>query len=90
MRIQDDYDILRMKIESRPDEILFRVELPDFDMGDMRAIQAKAEQTGFIRIDELMKLQKAGLRRPVEVPPKPTPRDRLTLRERSRERMFLG
>jgi hypothetical protein len=60
LRISEDYDTQHVSIESLPDEIVFRVRLPDFDMGEIRAIQAKAEQTGFIRVDELMKLQKAG------------------------------
>jgi hypothetical protein len=41
-----------------------RIRLPDFDMGEMRAIQYKQEQTGFITADELMQLQKAGLNGP--------------------------
>lgn len=90
LRIQEDYDILAMTISAQPDEIVFRVRLPDFDMGEIRAIQTKAEETGFIRVDELMKLQKAGFKRPREVPPKPTPKDRRRLRERAMQRMFTG
>jgi len=90
LRIQDDYDILETSISSVPDGIVFRVRLPGFDIGEVRAIQAKAEETGFIRVDELMKLQKAGYRRPPDVPPKPQPKDRRTLRERARQRMFVG
>jgi len=90
LKLAEDYDVLKMSIESRPDEILLRIKLPNFDMGEIRAIKSKAEQTGFIRVDELMRLQKAGFQRPVEVSPKPQPRDRRTLRERARERMFLS
>jgi hypothetical protein len=90
MRIQEDYDILDMKISSLPNEIVLRVRLPDFDMRELRAIQNKAKETGFIRADELMKLQKAGFRRPGDVTPKPTPRNRSRLRQRAKEKMFAG
>jgi hypothetical protein len=88
--IAEDYDIISMRIESLPDEIVFRIRLPDFDMGEIRAIKTKATETGFINVNELMKLQNAGCRRPLEVPPKPQPRDRRTLRERARQKMFVG
>ena len=90
LRIQNDYDILGMSIESLPNEIVFRLRLPDFHMSEIRAIQAKSEETGFIRVDELMKLQKAGYNRPRQVPPKPQPKDRRTLRERAKQRTFVG
>jgi hypothetical protein len=90
LRIQEDYDVLGATVSSLPNEIVFRVRLPDFDMGEIRAIQARAEETGFIRVDELMKLQKAGFKRPREIPPKPTPKDRRRLRERARLQMFVG
>jgi hypothetical protein len=89
LRIQEDYDLVNMTVSSLPNEIVFRARLPDFDMGEVRAIQAKAEETGFIRVNELMKLQKAGFKRR-EVPPKPTPKDRKRLRERAMQRMFTG
>jgi hypothetical protein len=76
LRIQEDYDLVSMTVSSLPNEIVFRACLPDFDMGEVRAIQAKAQETGFISVDELMKIQKAGFQRPREVPPKPTPKDR--------------
>jgi hypothetical protein len=59
-------------------------------MGEMRAIQHKQEETGFITVDELVRLQKAGFNRPREVPPKPQPKDRGILKERARQRMFVG
>jgi hypothetical protein len=90
LRIQEDYDVLGATVSSLPNEIVFRVRLPDFDMREMRAIQAKATETGFIRVDELMKLHKAGFKRPREVPPKPAPKDRRRLRERAKQRMFVG
>jgi hypothetical protein len=90
LRIQEDYDILEMSISSLPNEIIFRARLPDFDMGEIRAIQTKAKETGFIRASELMKLQKAGFKRPVDVPPRPQPKDRRRLKERARQRMFVG
>jgi hypothetical protein len=89
-KIPEDYNTRHMTIESHPDEIVLRVKLSDFDMGEMRAIQTKAKETGFIRVDELMKLQKAGYRRPLEVPAKPQPKDRSTLWERARQKMFVG
>jgi hypothetical protein len=45
---------------------------------EMRAIQAKQQETGFINVSELIELQKAGFQRPKDVPPKPTPKDRAT------------
>ncbi len=54
MRIQEDYDILAMNPESLPDEIVLRVKLPDFDIGEIRAIQAKAQETGFITVEFLV------------------------------------
>lgn len=88
--IAEDYDIISMNIQSLPNEIIFHIRLPDFDMGEIRAIQTKATETGFINVSELMKLQKAGYPRPVEVPLKPQPKDRQTLRERARQKMFVG
>jgi hypothetical protein len=90
MRIQEDYDILDASVSSLPNEIIFRARLPDFDMGEIRAIQTKAKETGFIQVDELMKIQKAGFRRPLDVPPKPQPKDRRRLKERARQKMFVG
>ncbi|GEM_PF-773423 len=88
--IAEDYDIISMKIESLPNEIVFRIQLPDFNMGEIRAIKAKATEIGFIKVSELMKLQKAGYHRVVEVPPKPQPKDKHVLRQRARQRMFVG
>ena len=90
MRMQEDYDILEMSISSLPNEIVFRARLPDFDMGEIKAIQNKAKDTGFIRASELMKPQKAGFKRPLDVPPKPQPKDRRRLKERARQKMFIG
>ena len=90
LRLSDDYNILHMDIESLPNEIVLRVRLPDFDMSEIRAIQTKETETGFITVEELIRLQKAGYRRPGDIPPRPMPKDRRTLRERARERMFTG
>lgn len=90
LRIPEDYDILGFSISSEPDGISFKVRLPNYDMGEIRAIQTKAEKTDFITVGELMQLQKAGFNRPGEVPPKPTPKDSRTLREKSRQRAFEG
>jgi hypothetical protein len=90
LRIPEDYDTLGVSITSEADGITFKIRLPDYDMGEIRAIQAKAQETGFITADELIRLQKAGFRRPREVPLKPTPKDQHILRERGRQRMFQG
>jgi hypothetical protein len=90
LTISEDYDFLKMKISSHPDEIVVRIRVPDFDPSTMRAIQQKQRQTGFVSADELMQLQRAGFRRPSDVPPKPQPKDRSVLRERARQRMFAG
>lgn len=89
LRIPEDYDVLGYSISSERDGIVMKIRLPDFDMGEVRAIQAKARETGFISVDELMRLQKAGFNRPKEVPPKPAPKDR-GRKERARQRMFQG
>jgi hypothetical protein len=88
MRILEDYDVLGYSITSEADGITFKIRLPDHDMGEIRAIKAKARETGFITVDELIRVQKAGFDRPIEVPPKPKPKDRHVLRERARERIF--
>jgi hypothetical protein len=90
MSLHNDYDLLGMEIESKPDELVFRVRLPNYDMSEMRAIKHKQQETGFIRVDELMRLQKAGFNRPSDIRPKPTPTDRRTLLERTRQQMFKG
>ena len=69
LSLSDDYDLLGLQIEGRADELVFHVRLPDFDMGEMRAIQYKQQETGFITADELMKVQRAGYKRPAAVPP---------------------
>jgi len=90
LSLSDDYDLLGLEIEGRADELVFRVRLPDFDMGEMRAIQYKQQETGFITADELMKVQRAGYKQPAAVPPKPQPRDLATLRKREKQRAFAG
>jgi hypothetical protein len=90
LRLSEDYDMLKMRIESWPNEIVLRVTLPDFDMGELRAVQYKQQETGFITAEELMKLQRAGFSRPSDVPPRPMPKDRRTLRARARQSMFVG
>jgi len=90
LSLSDDYDVLGLKVEARPDELVFRVRLPDFDMGELRAIQWKQQEIGFITVDELMRVQRAGYRRPSTVPAKPQPRDVATLRTRERQQAFAG
>jgi hypothetical protein len=88
LSLSNDYDLLGLKVEARADELVFRVRLPDFDMGEMRTIQFKQQETGFITADELLRLRKAGFNRPREVPPRPEPRDSASIREKARQRAF--
>jgi hypothetical protein len=90
LSLSDDYDLMGLVIEAGAGELVFRVRLPDFDMSEMRAIQYKQEETGFITVDELMKVQRAGYERPTAVPPKPQPREVATLRKRERQQAFAG
>jgi hypothetical protein len=90
LRLSEDYDIQTLNIESKTNELVLRVRLPDFDMSEVRAVQYKQQETGFITVQELMKLRKAGFNRPREVPMKPQPNDKRTLRERARQSMFVG
>jgi hypothetical protein len=69
-------------------ENLFRVRLPDFDMGEMRGIQYKQRETGIITADEPLRIRKAGFNRPREVPSRPEPRDPVAIRKRAKERAF--
>jgi hypothetical protein len=57
LRIADDYDVLGFTLSSEPNVVSIRIRLPDFDMGEMRAIQHKQLETGFITVDELGRLQ---------------------------------
>jgi hypothetical protein len=59
-------------------------------MGELRAIQYKQQETGFITVDELIKVQRAGYRQPTAAPPKPEPRDVAALRKKERQRAFAG
>ena len=88
LSLSDDYDVLGLEIEAKPDELVFHISLPFYDMGEMRAIRYKQQETGFITADELMRLQRAGFKRPSAVPPKPQPRDVATLRKRERQQAF--
>ena len=90
LRIPDDYNTLDVTVTSLANEIVYRIRLPDFDISEVRAIKTKAEQTGFITVNELMQVQKAGFKHPRDVPPKPEPKDRGRLRERAKQKMFIG
>lgn len=90
LNLSDDYDFLKVTLSSQPEEIIVRIRVPDFDPSEMRAIQHKQQETGFITVNELMDLQKAGFNRPGDVPAKPMPKDRETLRARARQRAFQG
>ncbi len=88
--LPDDYDVLGLTSSSGENVISLTIRLPDFDMGELRAIQYKQQETGFITVDELIKVQRAGYRQPTAVPPKPEPRDVATLRKKERQRAFAG
>jgi hypothetical protein len=60
LSLSDRYDLLRLNVEAKADELVFRVRLSDFDMGEMRVIRHKQQETGFIMVDELLRLRKAG------------------------------
>jgi len=90
LSLHEDYDILSMDIGSDPNVLLIRIRFPDYDMGELRAIQWKQRETGFITVDELIKVQQAGYRQPKAVPPKPPPRDAATLRKLERQMAFAG
>jgi hypothetical protein len=74
LSIPDDYDVLGFTLSSEPNVISIKIRLPDFDMGELRAIQFKQEETGFITAEELMRLHRAGFNRPREVPQNLSPR----------------
>jgi len=88
--IPEDYDVLGFTLSSEPNAISIRIRLPDFDMGELRAIQYKQQQTGFITVDELIRVQRAGYKSPTNLPPRPRPRDRATMRQRARQKAFAG
>ncbi len=71
LSIKEDYDVLGFTLNSEPNVISIKIRLPDFDMAELRAIQCKQRETGFITADELIKVQRAGYQRPTVVPPKP-------------------
>jgi len=52
LRLGQDYDIQNLNIGSGPNEIVLRVRLPDFDMSEVRAVQYKQQETGFITVQE--------------------------------------
>jgi len=90
LSIPEDYDVLGFTLSSEPNVISITIRMPDFDFGEVRAIQYKQQETGFITAEELMRVKKAGYSSPADVPPKPQPRDRATLRERVRREVFVG
>jgi len=88
LSIPEDYDVLGFTLSSEPNVISIKIRLPDFDMGEIRAIQYKEQETGFITVDELIKVQRAGYKRPTDVPPRPQTSDRATQRQRARQNAF--
>ncbi len=53
LRIPEGYDVLGVSITSEADGITFKIRLPDYDMGELRAVQHKQRETGFITVQEL-------------------------------------
>jgi len=90
LSLPEEYDVLGCIVSSEPNVISVRIRLPEFDMSEVRAIQYKQKETGFITVDELIKVQRAGYNSPNEVPPRPEPRDLGTLRTRARQKAFNG
>ncbi len=75
LSLPEDYEVLGFTLSSEANVISIKIRLPDFDMGELRAIQYKQQETGFITVDELIKVQRAGYRQPTAIPPKPQPCD---------------
>jgi len=90
LSLQEDYELLGFALSVEPDVISIKLRVPRFDMGELRAIQWRQRETGFITVEELMKVQRAGYQRPTHVPAKPEPRDVATLRKQERQRAFAG
>jgi hypothetical protein len=90
LSLPEDYDVLGFTLSSEANVISIKIRLPNFDMGELRAIQYKQQETGFISVDELIKVQRAGYKQPTAVPPKPQPRDVATFRKKERQRAFAG
>ncbi len=90
LSISGDYDVLGSTLSSKANEISITIRLPNFNMSELRAIQYKQQETGFITVNELMKVQRAGYKQPTAVPPKPQPRDGATLRKKERQKAFAG
>ena len=77
LSLQEDYEVFGFNLSAEPDGISIKLRVPYFDMGELRAIQWKQKETGFITVEELMKVQRAGYQRP-------------TLRKQERQRAFAG
>jgi len=90
LSLQDDYDVLGFTLSSERNVISIKIRLPDFDMAELRAIQWKQRETGFITVEDLIKVQRAGYKRPTSVPPKPQPHDAAALLKVRRQRVFSG
>jgi hypothetical protein len=90
LSLPEDYDVLGFTLSSEANVISIKIRLPDYDMGELRAIQYKQQETGFITVDELIKVQRASYKQPTAVPPKPQPRDMATLRKNEKQRAFAG
>jgi len=90
LSLPEDYDVLGFTLSSEANVISIKIRLPDFDMGELRAIQYKQQETGFITVDELIKVQRAGYRQPIAVPPKPQPRDVEAMQKKARQRALAG
>ena len=90
LSVPEEYDVLGFTLSSEANEISIKIRLPDFDMGELRAIQYKQQETGFITVDELIKVQRAGYKQPIAVPPKPQPHAVAARRKKERQRAFAG
>jgi hypothetical protein len=88
LSLPEDYDVLGYTLSSEANVISIKIRLPDFDMGELRAIQYKQQETGFITVNELIKVRRAGYKTTTRVPPKPQPSDIETLRKRAKQKAF--
>ena len=88
LSVTEDYDVLGYELSSEANTVTIRIRLPRWDMDEVRAIQSKQQETGFITVDELIKVQRAGYKTTTRVPPKLQLDDVATLRKRAKQKAF--
>ena len=88
LSVTEDYDVVGYELSSEANTVTITIRLPRWDMDEVRAIQSKQQEIGFITVDELIKVQRAGYKTTTRVPPKPQPNDVATLRKRAKQKAF--